>query len=424
MGCLALLTAGLFLERHYDFLLFAEQLVGTTSLALILFAAFGTLYALIFALIGIKLRPQKSLNAAQLVLPEADAVEFLVLIPAHNEGHGLVATVESVLAQDYAKHKIRCVVIADNCTDDTAEVASRTGAQVLIRTQPKLRGKGHALAWAISSISKIPWDAICILDADSVISPGFFLAMGNSLLSGNQVVQGRYEFEPPTSETDRLQQLSAITKAGESSFVHRPRSYLGLILLLQGNGFCVSREALRRVPWKAVSIVEDAEYALALEQAGIPVQFEEQAQVVSRQPSTVSHLQPQRVRWASGTWHLFRRAIPALLGMAIEQRSLRPLEGIAMLVTTSRMLLIYLIVLSLLLAVGASAMLAHLVWSIAGAVLALQLLYMLLMFRFAGPQPISPAVLLRAPYYLAVIAGAQALALFGFNRGVWSRTVR
>lgn len=61
---------------------------------------------------------------------------------------------------------------------------------------------------------------------------------------------------------------------------------------------------------------------------------------------------------------------------------------------------------------------------IAGAVLALQLLYMLLMFRFAGPQPISPAVLLRAPYCLAVIAGAQALALFGFNRGAWSRTVR
>lgn len=79
---------------------------------------------------------------------------------------------------------------------------------------------------------------------------------------------------------------------------------------------------------------------------------------------------------------------------------------------------------TLALAVGASAMLAHLVWSIAGAVLALQLLYMLLMFRFASPQPISPAVLLRAPYYLAVIASAQALALFGFNRGVWSRTVR
>lgn len=145
MDCLALSIAGLFPGRHYDFLLLAEQLVGTTSLALILFAAFGTLYALIFALIGIKQRPQKSLNAAQLVLPEADAVEFLVLIPAHNEGHGLVATVESVLAQNYPEHKIRCVVIADNCTDDIAEIASRAGAQVLIRTQPELRARGTRL---------------------------------------------------------------------------------------------------------------------------------------------------------------------------------------------------------------------------------------------------------------------------------------
>jgi len=399
--------------------------LGLLSLLLAMCALLGTVYALVFALIGIWTGPpERAARLSPVAGDEAGRTKFLVCIPAHNEGSGLIATVNGVLAQNYPQTHFHCVVIADNCTDDTAVHASEAGAHVLVRNDLTQLGKGHALAWVFSQPHDFSWDAACVIDADTVIVPDFLLAMDASMRRGHQVAQGRYDFVRASDSQNWLQVFTAITKAGENSFVYRARERVGLLQLLQGNGICIARNALQAVPWKAHSIVEDAEYALKLAQHGIAVHYQEAARIWSRQATTVRDTQPQRMRWASGTGELYRHGIATLLATAWRQKSLAPLEGIVMLLTTSRLMLIYLLGLSLVVGLAATTPLSTFIWQLLGLVVGLQLLYLILMFRFASDRPVPLAGLLKLPFYLAVIASSQALAMVGVNRSVWSRTTR
>ncbi len=398
--------------------------LGITSIVIAVFALLGTLYALAFAIIGILVSRRKPTAAATLSPAAMDplATNFLVVIPAHNESSGLTATVQSVLAQNHPL--LRCVVIADNCTDDTAEMARAAGAHdVLIRTDPDKRGKGQALTWAFDLAQGWNWDAVCVIDADSVVDPGFFAAFDASFRNGHAVVQGRYDFFPAANSKNWLQQFSAVSKAGENSFIARSRERLGLSQLLMGNGFFVSRPVLDRVPWLAHSIVEDAEYALLLGQQGIAVHYQEGARLWSRQATSVRDVQPQRVRWASGIWQLFRKAIPILLSTAWRDRSWRALEEIVMLLMTSRTVLIYLWAVSFLMSLAAPSLFPW-TWSLLGGVAILQFTYLMLMFRFACDRPVPMAGALLLPYYVFVILSSQVLALSGVNRYLWWRTSR
>jgi 1,2-diacylglycerol 3-beta-glucosyltransferase len=398
--------------------------LGLTALVIAVCALLGTLYALAFAVLGIFVSPWKKEKGeiSAHVAPELPTTNFLVMIPAHNEGSGLTATVESVLAQNYPH--LRCVVIADNCTDDTAEMARAAGAHdVLIRTDPEKRGKGQALTWAFNLAKSWEWDAVCVIDADSIIEPGFFAALDTSFRKGHRVAQSRYDFLPASENKNWLQQFSAVSKAAENSFIARPRESLGLSELLMGNGFFVSREVIERVPWLAHSIVEDAEYALLLGQQGIAVHYQERARLWSRQASSVRDVQPQRVRWASGIWQLLRKAIPILFATAWRERTWRPLEEILMLLMTSRLVLIYLWVLAFAMSLTAPT-LFPITWSLLATVAVLQFLYLMLMFRFACDRPVPFAGVLLLPYYVFVVLSSQVLALSGVNRHLWWRTSR
>jgi cellulose synthase/poly-beta-1,6-N-acetylglucosamine synthase-like glycosyltransferase len=403
--------------------------LGLASLVLAVCALLGTLYALAFSMVGIWIGRRAGNKMGAAVPDAADATNFgatnfLVCIPAHNEGPGLRATVDGVLRQAYPRENIRCVVIADNCTDDTAQTAAECGAHVLVRNDAQLRGKGHALAWAFRQPQEFSWDAVCIVDADSVMEPGFLAAMDAALRRGHSVVQARYDFVPADDGKNWLELFTAVSKAAENSFVYRSRERMGLLQLLQGNGICIRRAALEQVPWRAHSIVEDAEYALELGRHGIPVHYQEVARIWSRQATTVRDVQPQRIRWASGTWQLFRQGIPSLLVTAWKRKSLAPLEGIVMLLTTSRLLLIYLLGLSLVLAFAAPQAMAIIIARLLALVVGLQFLYLVLMFRFASDRPAPWSGLLSLPFYVAVVASSHALAMMGFNRKVWWRTSR
>lgn len=402
---------------------FASLGFGIASLVIACCALLGSVYALAFAIVGIRAARRKRALTTTFQRPPTDpSTRFLILIPAHNEGSGLVPTVESVLAQHYPR--LQCIVVADNCTDDTASVARAAGTHdVLVRCDRERIGKGYALTWAFDAIKSRDWDAVCVLDADSVVDAGFFQALDASIRKGHSVVQARYDFLPAEDNRNWLQQFSAVSKAGENSFVFRARERLGLTQLLAGNGFALQRSVLERVPWRAHSIVEDAEYALTLARAGIAVHFQEEARLWSRQASSAQDLRPQRVRWASGTGQLLRRALPGLLTTAWKNRNWRALEEILMLLMTSRIVLIYLVVLSFLLSLIAPASFIA-TWSVLIVAAALQFFYLALMFRYAGDHPVPIKGLFLLPFYVSVIVSSQILAIAGFNRCLWWRTTR
>src|SRR6185503_12695281 len=126
------------------------------------------------------------------------SLRFAIVVPAHNEQEGIASTVDNLLAIEYPKDLFSVVVVADNCSDETALRAEKAGARVFVRHDDKLRGKGYALAHAFERLmSEV--DALVVVDADTVVSPNLLSAFGARIASGAKAVQADYAVRNPNA---------------------------------------------------------------------------------------------------------------------------------------------------------------------------------------------------------------------------------
>ncbi|HEX8948585.1 MAG TPA: glycosyltransferase family 2 protein, partial [Dissulfurispiraceae bacterium] len=260
--------------------------------ALLAFLSLAILYLFFLAAVYFFRKPAEKGEAC------APKLRFAVIIPAHNESEGIAGTLTSLKALDYPGRLYEAVVVADNCTDNTAETVRAEGFRCVERNDPSRRGKGHALEYAIRRLMREEFDAFAVVDADSTVSGNFLRVMNAGLLSGHKAVQAYYGMSNP--DASPLTYLFCIGNIIENKLFYAAKSKLGLPVNLRGNGMCFSRELLIENPWDAYSIVEDVEYGLKLIRRGIRILFEEEAQVLARQPETVRQAGNQRIRWASG----------------------------------------------------------------------------------------------------------------------------
>ena len=125
----------------------------------LLFFGFCVLYLLRLLFHALLLRPRLLALAPKTPAPNLDAnappVRFVVLFPAHNEALILGEVLEGLRILDYPQDSYRILVIADNCTDETATIALQKGVMVWERENPEERGKGYALQWAIDRLNKL-----------------------------------------------------------------------------------------------------------------------------------------------------------------------------------------------------------------------------------------------------------------------------
>ena len=126
--------------------------------------------------------------------------KFMAIIPAHNEEAVVGNLVESLKNQDYPKDLYDIYVIADNCTDNTAQVAREKGAIVYERFDSEKKTKGYALQWFLQQKiqENAPYDAFFVFDADNIVDKGFIKAMNKKLCQGEDVVQGYRDIKNPT----------------------------------------------------------------------------------------------------------------------------------------------------------------------------------------------------------------------------------
>jgi 1,2-diacylglycerol 3-beta-glucosyltransferase len=248
-----------------------------------------------------------------------EITRFDILVPAHNEEAGIRATLASLASIEYPASRFRVLVIADNCTDETAEKAREAGALVLERTDAQRRGKGYALAHGYSwSIANGFADAVVVVDADSVVSPNLLRAFSGRLGRGGNALQAEYGVLNGTASWRT--RLMVIAFALFHSVRSLGREKLGLSCGLRGNGMCFSTAILRRVPPRAFSIVEDVEYGIALGLEGVRVGYVHSAKVLGEMPASTAASGTQRERWESGRWQLTRQYVSQLLRIAIRKR--------------------------------------------------------------------------------------------------------
>jgi cellulose synthase/poly-beta-1,6-N-acetylglucosamine synthase-like glycosyltransferase len=382
------------------------DILGASALAL---ALPGAAYlTLLTAAAALPLRQRVAPTPAiQALLPR-----IVILVPAHNESIGLQRTLDSLRQEVELDASARILVVADNCSDDTATVARACGVQVLERQDAERRGKGHALQFGFDACDDADW--FIIIDADTDVAPGFLAAMRRAMAGGADALQCRYGVRDPLASQRAA--LADVALGGWNVLRPRGRAALGWSVGILGNGFALSRRTLQAVPYSARSIVEDVEYHQLLVQAGLRVRWVDDAQVRGDMPSGAAAAQ-QRARWEGGRIRLIADRAPALLGRILrgQWRLADPLLDLALLPLAWHVTLLLLA-----LALGSGAVAA-----LAAAGLAVVGLHVALALWLIRAQPAHWRALLGVPAYLVWklrLAGATWRA--ADRHALWVRSAR
>jgi cellulose synthase/poly-beta-1,6-N-acetylglucosamine synthase-like glycosyltransferase len=246
-------------------------------------------------------------------------VRFDIVVPAHNESGGIASTVSSLLALDYPRSHYRILVVADNCTDETAAVATAAGANALVRNDENQRGKGYALAFAFERILAEGFaEAVVVVDADTLVAPASLRAFASKLAAGESALQARYGVRNRDASWRTRLMCLALALFHDTRSLGRER--LRVSCGLRGNGMVFRADVLRRVGYSAFSIVEDMEYGFALAEAGVRVAWVDGALVLGEMASTEEASRSQRQRWEGGRLAMLRQALPRLLRGAFAWR--------------------------------------------------------------------------------------------------------
>jgi cellulose synthase/poly-beta-1,6-N-acetylglucosamine synthase-like glycosyltransferase len=263
-----------------------------------------------------------TLLSARLPLPPASSrkLRFDVIVPAHNEEAVIAHIIASLQKLDWPKDGFRVLVVADNCTDATAEIAGAAGAHVLRRKDPEQRGKGYALNFAFSASRAHGWaDAVVVIDADAQASPNLLEAYARRFEAGEHAVQAHYGVSNP--DASWRTRLLSIAKAAFHIVRSRARERLGFSCGIRGNGWSVTHKLLEKVPYRAFSLTEDLEYGIELGMAGYRVAYADEAHADAEMVSGEKDSRKQRQRWEQGRFSLVRAKTLPLLRQAIVKRS-------------------------------------------------------------------------------------------------------
>lgn len=244
---------------------------------------------------------------------------FIVLMPAHDEAAGIERSVADVLAQ--LRPGDRMLVVADNCTDDTAAIAQRLGAYVIERHDPALRGKSYALEFGRAFMASDPsWQdnahaVVIIVDADCSPQPGALCRLAATSMANDAVVQGAYLLTPPPGATP-IVQMSCFAFMVKNLIRQIALRRLAGVALLQGSGMAFPMPVFQRIDWSGTSLVEDLDMGLRLLFAGTHVTFDEAATFLSP-ASSQGGTASQRRRWEHGMMQSTYIFVPRLIWIAL-----------------------------------------------------------------------------------------------------------
>ena len=175
---------------------------------------------------------------------------FALIVSAHNEEVVIGNLVDSFNQIDYPKALYDVYVIADNCTDSTAKVARRHGANVYERFNKDKRGKGYPLEWMFDKLFKMKkkYDAIAIFDADNLVHKDFLTKINNKMCEGYEVVQ--CFIDTKNAKDSWVTESCEASLANTARRLQYGRDRLGLSAQLGGTGFALSTEILKKLGWQ------------------------------------------------------------------------------------------------------------------------------------------------------------------------------
>jgi glycosyltransferase involved in cell wall biosynthesis len=338
---------------------------------------------------------------------ESSPLRLLVLIPAHDEELVIHRGLEAIEADRGPDDVV--LVVADRCTDATAEVARSFGAQVLERGPGEAPGRAAARQAGLEHARALEWDAVAMLDADSIVEPGFFAACRAAMAAGAPAIQARSE----SGQARTLAQeaaLAAFTLQGIT--IPRGRTRLGLSVRLRGTGMVIRRDVALAHRFRAPAS-EDLFFTMDLLLDGIRCTHVDHARLRSDGAGSWGSFGGQKLRYEAGRMSAARDFVPRLLRRAVRHRDAACLEAAWFLATPPFAVGVMSLVVAGGLAALAGAWTVATVMVVAFLLLALALVTGLVQAR-AGLR--TWLALVAAPWYLVWKTVVQVRALVSVMR--------
>ncbi len=269
------------------------------------FLSLFTFHYAAYVIIGIfftkKFKPAKNMH------------KYAILIPARNEEAVIGNLLNSIKRQDYPSELITVFVVADNCTDNTANIARKHGAICYERFNEHDRTKGFALEFLFENIEKDygieSFEGYFIFDSDNLLNKDYVSKMNDAFDSGQKIItsyRNTKNFDENwVASTYALHWLRSIR------FRHRARSVLRLATNIQGTGFLFANELVKD-GWHYTSLTEDRAFTADAVAHGYEITYQDAAMFYDEQPTSLKIALRQRTRWSKGHLMAFMETGPAL----------------------------------------------------------------------------------------------------------------
>ena len=233
---------------------------------------------------------------------------YAVMISARNESLVIADLINSIRQQNYPAELIDIFVIADNCTDNTAQVARSAGATVFTRHNDREIGKGYALDYGYSLIRKHyadrGYEAFFVFDADNVLDKNYFREM-NATFDAGAKASTSYR-NSKNYGSNWISAGYAVWFLREAKFLSQARLTLNTSCAISGTGFFIATDVIEgEGGWKWHLLTEDIEFSTNSIIKGMRISYTPGAVLYDEQPVTFRDSWNQRFRWAKGFYQVF-----------------------------------------------------------------------------------------------------------------------
>ena len=234
--------------------------------------------------------------------------KFAAVISARNERDVIGQLISSIKSQNYPKDKLDVFVIADNCTDDTAQVAREAGAIVYERFNKVQVGKGYALDWLFKIIDRDHKDAgyegYMIFDADNIVDVNYVSEMNKVFDNGYDILTSYRNSK--NFDSNWISAAYSLWFLREARYLNNSRMQLGTSCAISGTGFLVGANVIEgNGGWIHHLLTEDIEFTCDSVSKGMKIGYASKAVLYDEQPTKFSQSYTQRLRWAKGFYQVF-----------------------------------------------------------------------------------------------------------------------
>lgn len=250
---------------------------------------------------------------------------YAILISARNEARVIKNLLDSIRTQTYNQKLIDVFVVADNCTDNTADIAESCGAHVYRRFDDVNIGKGYALNYVLNKINgeygSDYFDGYLVIDADNVLDSHYLEEINATRAKGYDILTS---YRNSKNYGDNwISAGYALWFLRETKYLNYSRMLMNTSCAISGTGFMFSKRVFKELngSWEYYLLTEDIEFTVDHVVHDYKIGIAKDAVLYDEQPNTFAQSVRQRMRWAKGYFQVMCNYGMQLINGTLKKRS-------------------------------------------------------------------------------------------------------